>query len=85
MITIHKPIMRADLGRHFIGVAADKLYMEPPLVDIMITYRLKSGKLMYPNLYKMKRSEIVKYHSEVIKGRKIHIFPIDVMHECITR
>lgn len=77
--------MRADTGRRLVGLAAHKLLQEPPIVDVMIDYVKKDGTKLYPNLFKVKRSEALKYQAMVIKGVKIHYVPIDVMTEIISR
>jgi hypothetical protein len=81
MITIHKPIMRADTGRRLVGLAAHKLLQEPAIVEVFIDYKRKDGSYLYPNPFKIRKIEALSYGSSVIKGVKIHYVPIDKMTE----
>jgi hypothetical protein len=73
--------MHADTGRRMVGIAAHKLFQEPGIVDVMIDYRRKDGTKLYPNPFRIRKAEVVKYPVQTVKGVKLHIVPIDAMTE----
>jgi hypothetical protein len=78
-IVVHKPIMNADTGRREVGLAAHKVYREGVVCEVIIDYVRKNGTLLYPDPMYIASQDVFLFPSQVIKGVKLHIVPIDAM------
>ncbi len=70
-ITIREPIWK----NRSVGIASRELTEDD--IAVKITYKDKSGRIIYPATYKMRKSIIERYPTQVRKGVKLHIIPIE--------
>jgi hypothetical protein len=68
-LIIHTPIFSTQS----IGIAAHRITSD---LEIEIDYKEKKGERIYPNIYFMKKEDIIKYPTQIHRGIILYIVPI---------
>lgn len=78
-IEIKKPLW----DKRKVGLARYKLIGD--MVNVIIQYRNKEGKLLFPHVYQISCSKARQYPIQVVKGVELHIVPIADMRAVAVR
>lgn len=81
MITILKPMMRADTGSPEVGLACYKVEREDFMVKVEITYTTKDGRRLWPHKFEVSRRVVEGCRCQVVKGMRLYIVPLGMMKE----
>jgi len=76
-INIEKPIW----GHQKVGVAEWR--MNDAVIEVDILYKDKSGRRVYPHLYRMATAKAMTYPVQVTKGTRLRVIPIKDFQEVV--
>ena len=77
-INIEKPIW----GHQSVGVAEWR--MTADIIEVDILYRDKSGRKVYPHLYRIGRVKAMTYPVQIVKGTRLRIIPLANCQEIVS-
>lgn len=78
-INIEAPIW----GHQKVGIAEWRLNVD--IIEVDILYKDKSGRKVYPHLYRISRAKAMTYPTQMTKGTKLRIIPIAEFQEIVRR
>lgn len=82
MIEIRKPLFNLNKdNQHYVGLACYKVDLEPSIVDVVISYQNQKGRRLYPNPFKISKSEIKKYPKRTYNNMPMYVVPVSAMSE----
>ena len=76
-INIEAPIW----GHQSVGVAEWR--MNDAVIEVDILYKDKSGRRVYPHLYRMATAKAMTYPVQVVKGTRLRVIPIADFQEMV--
>lgn len=84
-IEVHHPLYFANTGKKSVGLAEWRIVLEDAVVQVRITQTYakgeKAGKLIFPTLYCINKSELSKYPTMLAGDKRtvLRIVPLDDM------